>query len=96
MAKYYVIDDLSIEAGLQIGFLIKSEAKNQNNIVIRDSKDHFKPIDYGINLGLGYKLEEGFNFAMRYNFGFSNIHDLENSDAEWKNRVFQFSVGYSF
>ncbi|MDG1394735.1 MAG: porin family protein [Flavobacteriaceae bacterium] len=96
MAKYYVIEYLSLELGPQIGFLIKSEAKNQNNTVIRNSKDRFKPIEYGVNLGLGYKLEEGFNFAMRFNFGLSNIYDLENSDAEWKNRVFQFSFGYNF
>lgn len=96
MAKYYILDDLSLEAGPQIGFLIKSERKYQNNTIIRNSKDLFKPIDYGVNLGVGYKLDEGVNFAMRFNFGLSNIYDLENSDDDWKNRVLQASVGYTF
>ena len=85
-----------MEAGPQIGFLIKSERKYQNNTIIRNSKDLFKPIDYGVNLGVGYKLDEGVNFAMRFNFGLSNIYDLENSDDDWKNRVLQASVGYTF
>jgi hypothetical protein len=96
MVKYYVIDNLSIEVGPQIGFLIKSEAKSENSTLIRNSKNLFKSVDYGFNIGAGYKLVSGLNFALRYNMGFSNIYDLENSDAEWKNRVFQVSVGYTF
>ena len=103
MAKYYVTEGLSLEAGPQIGFLVKAEneidftssndlVKNSSTTV--DSKDSFKSVDFGFNIGAGYKLESGLNFALRYNLGLSNIADNEGST--WKNRVFQLSAGYTF
>ncbi len=52
-------------------------------------------IDFGLNFGLGYKLDSGLNFSARYNLGLSNIDDSD-SNVETKNSVFQFSVGYFF
>ncbi|AUC81415.1 porin family protein [Lacinutrix sp. Bg11-31] len=90
MGKYYVTKGLSLEAGPQIGFLLS--AKNENI----DVKDSFKSIDYGVNLGLGYKLENGLNFGARYNFGLSNINDVNGSTDKFRNGVAQLTIGYSF
>ena len=61
-----------------------------------DVKVNFKSIDYGVNLGLGYKLENGLNFGARYNFGLANINDVEGSSDKFRNGVAQITIGYSF
>ena len=90
MGKYYVTKGLSLEAGPQIGFLLA--AKNEKT----DVKDSFKTVDFGVNFGLGYKLENGLNFGARYNLGLTDINNLEGSSSKNKNGVFQVSVGYFF
>ena len=107
MAKFYVSEGLSLEAGPQIGFLASANA--DTDVTVRDNaaevsvsnssstdvKDELKSIDFAFNLGLGYKLDNGLNFAARYNIGLSDINDSE-SDAKFKSRVFQLSVGFNF
>ena len=90
MAKYYVIKGLSVEAGPQIGFLLA--AKNEKT----DVKDSFKTVDFGVNFGVGYKLDNGLNFGARYNLGLTDINNVDNSSSKNKNGVFQVSVGYFF
>lgn len=90
MGKYYLTKGFSLEAGPQIGFLLS--AKNEDI----DVKDVFKTVDFGVNLGLGYKLDNGLNFGTRYNLGLSNINNFEGSNAKFKNGVIQVSVGYFF
>jgi hypothetical protein len=90
MGKYYLTKGLSIEAGPQIGFLLS--AKNEKT----DVKDSFNTFDFGVNFGLGYKLDNGLNFGVRYNLGLTDINNLDNSSIENKNGVFQISVGYFF
>ena len=96
MAKYYVAERFSLEAGPQIGFLMsaKMKAESGGDSEEIDVKDDLKSIDFGINFGAGYKLENGLNFSARYNLGLSDI--AEESDSSVKNGVFQVSVGYSF
>ncbi|MGE6353108.1 porin family protein [Flavobacterium sp. NPDC079362] len=90
MGKYYVTKGLSVEAGPQIGFLLS--AKNEKT----DVKDAFNTFDFGVNLGLGYKLDNGLNFGVRYNLGLTDINNVDNSSIKNKNGVFQVSVGYFF
>lgn len=90
MGKYYVTKGLSVEAGPQIGFLLA--AKNEKT----DVKDSFNTVDFGVNFGLGYKLENGLNFGVRYNLGLTDINNLEGYSAKNKNGVFQLSIGYFF
>ena len=93
IAKYYVVDGLSIEAGPQVGFLLSSE--QEDNGETDDLKDITKSTDIGFALGVGYKLENGLNFGLRYYLG-SDVNDIEEDTEEFKNRVFQISVGYFF
>ena len=89
MGKYYLTKGLSLEAGPQLGFLLS--AKNEK----LDVKDSFKTFDFGVNFGLGYKLENGLNFGARYNLGLTNINDLEGVGKN-RNGVLQVSIGYFF
>jgi hypothetical protein len=84
MAKFKVSDAFSIEAGPQVGFLVKDEILGED--VDADS------FDYGLNLGVGYTLENGIFFQGRYSLGLADIAE----DADAKNGVFQLSVGYFF
>ena len=92
MGKYYLTKRFSVEAGPQIGFLLSA---NEQSLDI-NVKDSFKTIDFGVNLGLGYKLDNGINFGARYNLGISDINNVDNATNKIKNGVFQVSVGYFF
>ena len=109
MAKFYVGEGFSLEAGPQIGFLLNSEIEmkltasgagvSESISVTEDLKDHIKGIDFGLNLGVGYKMENGLNFGARYNLGLSDANDdpeFFESDSSFKNSVIQVSVGYFF
>ncbi len=93
LAKYYVVDNLSIEAGPQIGFLLSAEVEEGGDT--EDIKDITKSTDIGLNFGLGYKLDSGLNFGARYYFG-SDINDIEEDSDKITNSVFQLFVGYFF
>ena len=93
LAKYYVWEALSIEAGPQFGILLSAKREDDGETV--DLKDRSKATDIGFSLGLGYKLESGLNFGARYYFG-SDINDIDEDPSKIKNRVFQISVGYFF
>ena len=90
MGKYYLTKGLSVEAGPQVGFLLA--AKNDKTNI----KDSFNTVDFGVNFGLGYKLDNGLNFVARYNLGLTDINNVESSSSKNKNSVFQLSVGYFF
>jgi opacity protein-like surface antigen len=98
MAKYYVAEGFSLEAGPQIGFLLSANAEVEVDGESEDAdvKDEFKGIDFGLGFGAGYKLDSGLNFALRYNLGLSNIAEDTEGDFSIQNNVFQISVGYMF
>ena len=90
MGKYYITKGLSVEAGPQLGFLLS--AKDEK----KDVKDAFKTFDFGLNFGLGYKLENGLNFGVRYNLGLTDINNIDNYSSKNQNQVLQVSIGYFF
>jgi len=90
LAKYYVTERLSLEAGPQIGFLLSTKGGT------KDYKDLFKTSDFGVSFGLGYKLDNGLNFSVRYNLGLTDINNMDGISDKNRNGVFQLSIGYSF
>lgn len=102
MAKYYVAEGFSIEAGPQVGFLMKAEAESDTSVgnVTKnsktDNKDSFKGTDFGVNFGLAYDFSNGFFINGRYNLGLTDIREnTDNGDAV-KNNVIQVGVGFKF
>lgn len=85
VAKYYVAGGLSLEAGPQIGYLLKAESEYQSTVTFDgetfedqgkvDIKDNLKSINYGLHLGLGYELKNHITFQFRYQLGLSNISE---------------------
>ncbi|MFT3793949.1 porin family protein [Flavobacterium sp.] len=107
MAKYYVIDPLSIDFGPQIGVLLDAEYKMETTFWndrteshTRNAKDDVKPIDFGLNLGATYNFKNNMFVSGRYTLGLTNIDDMQpepgDKKADAKNQVFQVSFGYKF
>jgi hypothetical protein len=102
LAKFYVVEDVSILAGPQIGILIRSDnpysvTENSNGFSDtysdnRDINDLLKSTSINFSFGLNYKINESFFLDTRYNLGVSNIAE----DYDVKNSVLQLSVGYLF
>jgi len=85
LAKIYVADGTSVQVGPQLGYLLHSDVPN------------VKKMDVTLAMGLGYEMESGINFSLRYNLGLLNtIVNAPNLSASSTNRVFQFSIGYTF
>ena len=94
LAKYYIIEGLSLEAGPQIGFNVNSEYEFDGET---EDVENVKTTNFAAALGLGYKLPIGLFFQARYNLGLSNAFDgVEGFESDAKNNVLQFSVGYKF
>lgn len=91
VAKYYVIDGLSVEAGPQFGFLVS--AKEKYNGGSDNISDELKTFDMGITFGAGYKLDNGLNFGLRFNPG---IISIPKDFSGLTNSAFNFTVGYFF
>ncbi len=98
MAKFYVADKFSLEAGPQIGFLTsakyKLEAEGEEGE--EDAKEDYESIDFGVNFGAGYNFTENLSAGLRYNLGLSNIAKDAGDDYKEKNGVFSLSLGYKF
>lgn len=106
MLKYYVIKGLSLQAGPQIGILLKANNKYQDNFLGYENQESFNlkkyssGIDTSVNFGLGYQFKDKFYTDFRYNISYSNV--FKDGDANYyinhdmKNRVFQITIGYFF
>jgi len=107
MLKYYVVKGLSVQAGPQIGILLKADNKYQDNFLGYENQETFNLSDYAngidtsVNLGLGYQFQDRFYADLRYNISYSDIFKDASPDtyvinSDMKNRVFQITIGYFF
>ena len=86
LAKYYVADSFSLQAGPEFAFKIAAE---------NELTDEFtKSLDYGLGIGAGYELESGLFFDARYNLGLANISDVDGFDVGTSS--IQVGLGYRF
>ncbi|MCC7521648.1 MAG: PorT family protein [Flavobacteriaceae bacterium] len=93
MVQYKATDAIHLELGPQLGILMSANQKYDGES--EDFKDELETVDFGVNIGAGYQLENGLLFNARYCYGLTNF--VKNTGDEWyKNNVFQFSVGYKF
>lgn len=88
MAKYYLIDGFSVQAGPQIGYLLSGKSDYTSSVTFdgstvdesgsRDIKDDLKSFSYGINFGFDYELKNHMFFQARYHLGLSDNVDMDN------------------
>jgi opacity protein-like surface antigen len=85
LAKFYLTKDkLSLELGPQASVLVSE----RNEVDSGDSNT----FDFAVAGGLSYKITEGLFVSGRYSAGLTE----PKKDADVKNSVVQFSVGYMF
>ncbi len=91
VVKYFVNSHISLETGPQVSLL-----NSVSNDVIEDSDpffNSFNDFDTSWVAGVGYKLESGLFFQLRYVIG---ISDISKNEVAKRNSVAQVSVGYLF
>lgn len=105
MAKIFVAEGFSLEAGPYVAYNLISEWKWQDGSM--DFKDDTSLLDMGAGIGLEYELPTGVFFQARYNVGMLTIWNINYSmygiepgpdieNPQTKNVGVQLSVGYKF
>ena len=102
MAKFYVTKGLSLNVGLQPGFMTKAKAKGDGRTI--DVKSNCNKVDFSIPMSIAYEFENGLSFEARYATGLTNVGKdaFDSSSSSWdkayqnKNEVFMLTVGYKF
>ncbi|HEX9979835.1 MAG TPA: porin family protein [Flavobacterium sp.] len=88
MAKYYVMQGLSLQAGPEVAFKIGTDNEDVDAVIAST--------DFGIGAGVGYELGMGLMFDLRYNLGLSDIYEGPDESLELKNTGIQLGIGYRF
>ena len=102
MAKFYVTKGLSLNVGVQPGFMTKAKAKGEGRNV--DVKSNCNKVDFSIPMSIAYEFENGLTFEARYTTGLTNVGKdaFDSTSSSWdktyqnKNEVFMLTVGYKF
>jgi hypothetical protein len=105
LASYNVIENLWIEGGIQIGYLVDAELEEErvtegqagqvnSETETIGSKENYKDLDLGLAGGLRYKLNRNFMIQARYTQSLNDIDEATLGDQF--NSIWSFSVGYVF
>jgi hypothetical protein len=83
------------QAGVQPSLLLSAQNKNGNTGAKTDVKSSLNGFDIAPVLGLGYALDNGFNFGLRFSYGIPDL--VKNSSANSQHNFnTQLTFGYSF
>ena len=104
MARFYVAKGLSLNLGLQAGFLTKAKAKYGSEEA--DVKEAVEKFDLSAPMSIAYELPMGLTFEAICNYGITDVakdynHGSNKSSnyskiMDDKNLLFQITVGYKF
>lgn len=93
LAKVYVVEGLSLEAGPQFSFKVNEEIDSDPNDDPGDTDlDEAETFDFGLAGGLTFQTNMGLFATGRYTIGLTDIVQ----DVDAKNAVFQLGIGYKF
>ena len=91
--QYMFNNGFRIQAGPQVGFLIR--AKSINNQVSINQTNDFNTLDFALSMGASYvHTKSGLGIDARYNHGLSQIN--EQGYEKMTNRGFQLGLFYLF
>ena len=104
VANFYLFKGFAIKGGIQMGFLLSAKVKNKEIVnksttdVTIDVKDMCNKVDFSIPVGVSYQVPTiPIYIDARAIFGLKDIIKDVPSDAKnFKNQVFQLTVGYKF
>lgn len=93
MLQYNVLPELYLEAGPQFSFAINKKIKGDGGSV--DVDNYYKGFDFGVGIGAGYYIVNGFGVTARFVAGATDIIKNNSGDAI-RNNVFQVGLAYKF
>ena len=91
LANFHVWKVLSINAGIQPGFLVSAKADYGDED--KDIKDGCESFDFSIPVGASYEWNS-FVLDLRYNIGVTKIYKEDEGSS--KNGVLAITLGYKF
>ena len=86
-AHFHINDELALTAGPYIGY-----AATTINKSVDDLKEYNK-VEFGVNLGASYAINDLFNIDLRYGIGLTDIKD---DGSSMQNTSLQVGIGYVF
>ena len=93
LAQYMFNNGFRIQAGPQVGFLLKARNEvndeDESNII-----QYYRTTDFSLPVGISYVSNSGFGIDLRWAFGLSNINDVGNRKPEVHNSVGQIGLFY--
>jgi hypothetical protein len=106
LVSYNLIEQLWIEGGVQVGYLVDAEEEREERSINNESgqldsatktidqTSRYESLELGLLGGLRYKLSQNFMIQARYE---KSINDVDKELAgDQFNEVWSFSVGYVF
>lgn len=97
MAKFYILDRWSIEAGPQLGFELNAKSIIKNSLTDKKSENSItghNTVDCSIGVGTSYAIIKGLGLSARYNFGLTKASGTK--EFPQRNNVFQVGAYYKF
>jgi hypothetical protein len=105
LASYNLIEQLWIEGGVQVGYLVDAEEEEETRSIdgsgqldsvtkTIDQTNRYENLELGLLGGLRYKLSQNFMVQARYE---KSINDIDKDlVGDQFNEVWSFSVGFLF
>ena len=90
-AHFHINDELALTAGPYIGY-----AATTINKSVDDLKKYNK-VEFGVNLGASYAINDLFNIDLRYGMGLTDIlEEVAKNQNNMQNTSLQVGIGYVF
>ena len=96
LAKFYVLDQLALNIGIQPGVLLsgKDKVKESGEETAFTTTNNYKSFDFAFPVGVSYEFFNKLILDARYNIGVANISAGEGGKVH--NNVFALTLGYRF
>jgi opacity protein-like surface antigen len=93
LAKFYVLNGLSVEVGPQFGFLMNSKIKLKSGAGSYVFAPAIRKFDFAAAMGLTYTVSSRLDITARYNLGLTDSYDYTGKNRQ---NVIQIGLGYRF
>ncbi|KIO43647.1 porin family protein [Sanguibacteroides justesenii] len=97
LAKFYVLEALSIDCGPQLDLVLNGKhVAKQGGTTVKEKIRKLNTVGLTFALGATYHFDMGLMVSARYNLGLSNAMDKDAFGDNNQNRLFQLSAGWRF
>lgn len=103
MAQVYLVDGLSLKAGVQLGYLAHAKMKSKldapgySEEINESLVDDAHRFDLSIPIGASFEFDNNLVLDVSYKIGVTKVEkEDEDLRGDMRNRVFTITVGYKF